>query len=300
MSKKKIIPITLIMINLLFLVWVFLFSPPIDWQNQLNNNQIVAQGNAFETVDVTATRDIAVLTTRPTKCEYRQDNGQHGLPIYPASSWLVYRRSGDGVFSSLNSLIYRGIEDATTQITRDGQDWQWTGSLDANNIKGRTFTCRSKFMLINYPGESIIHLAIRILVGPSALVILLSIFYLIGVNRKKKSSTAPHSTDKNSQRIYVTYSHGGIARGGSLFLEEARIVFEPTALEAGLTDTKALEIPYSIIASVDKAPRTNNLFDGGLRKRLRIKTKSGQEYLFVVNGVDKAIDAIQQKLPTQR
>lgn len=100
-----------------------------------------------------------------------------------------------------------------------------------------------------------------------------------------------HTMDMNDEqpthapikKYLVNYSSEGFARGGHLKLYADHLEFAPTGLEKTLTNTDAFAVGYADVASVDVAPRTWNLLDGGLRKRLRITLNNGAVLLFVVN-----------------
>jgi hypothetical protein len=80
------------------------------------------------------------------------------------------------------------------------------------------------------------------------------------------------------------------AVGGRLFLTDRRIVFVPHAFDRDLWG-RAWSCPLSEIAEVGEEPRTWGLFDGGMRRRLRVTPNRGDKALFVVN---KLRDAVQQ------
>jgi hypothetical protein len=74
----------------------------------------------------------------------------------------------------------------------------------------------------------------------------------------------------------------GTARGGHVHLTNRRIVFEPHSVETSLTGAAFVELPLGDVVGADVAPRTWSRIDGGLRRRPRIQTRSGQPELFVV------------------
>jgi hypothetical protein len=81
-------------------------------------------------------------------------------------------------------------------------------------------------------------------------------------------------------RVTANRSYDGVAVGGRLFVTDRRILFRPTGFELGGGGV-GRECSFSDVAKVDLAKRELNLFSGGLRRRLRIRTKVGSE-LFVV------------------
>ena len=83
-------------------------------------------------------------------------------------------------------------------------------------------------------------------------------------------------------RVHANRVEAGAARGGRLYLTNRRLVFEPHDLEVRLTDAAFFQLSVDDLVVADVAPRTWNRLDGGLRRRLRIRTRSGDAELFVV------------------
>jgi hypothetical protein len=81
-------------------------------------------------------------------------------------------------------------------------------------------------------------------------------------------------------RVTANRSYDGVAVVGRLFVTDRRIFFRPTGFEQGL-GREGWECSFSDVVKVDLAERELNFFSGGLRRRLRIRTKVGSE-LFVV------------------
>lgn len=79
----------------------------------------------------------------------------------------------------------------------------------------------------------------------------------------------------------ANWSRRGIARGGTLFLTESRVLFEPNSREASI-GLAGVEWPREELASADMAPRGWNPFSGALRRRLRLTKRNGTALLFVV------------------
>ncbi len=95
----------------------------------------------------------------------------------------------------------------------------------------------------------------------------------------------------------ANHADGGRAKGGKLRLEGERLSFEPHGFDRAidrLIDTPGgWSATLSEITEVGEEPRGKNPFDGSLRKRLRIVTADGQRQLFVVNGLDEAVQRLQ-------
>ena len=81
---------------------------------------------------------------------------------------------------------------------------------------------------------------------------------------------------------------GRIAAGGWLALTSQRLVHQTHAFEKALTRTPDWQVPLSDVASWGSTPPggIGDLFNGGLRERLRIQLHDGGEALFVVNDLD--------------
>jgi hypothetical protein len=61
-----------------------------------------------------------------------------------------------------------------------------------------------------------------------------------------------------------------------------------------------LDVALVEIVEVGVEPRSGNLFDGGLRSRLRVVLADGQRHLFVVNGVRKVVAELQGAVDAAR
>ena len=85
---------------------------------------------------------------------------------------------------------------------------------------------------------------------------------------------------------FANHRQGPVARGGRLFVTNRRLAFRPHVLDLA-TGASALDVEWSEVADVDVAPRTLNPLDGGVRRRLRVTTRSGTAELFVVNSADE-------------
>jgi len=80
--------------------------------------------------------------------------------------------------------------------------------------------------------------------------------------------------------------------GGKLELTDRRLVFRPGRVDRRL-GARVWSVPLDAIIEVGRAPRTWNPLDGGLRVRLRVATRDGASYLFVVNRLDAVIQEIE-------
>lgn len=89
-------------------------------------------------------------------------------------------------------------------------------------------------------------------------------------------------------------TQGGRARGGRLGLTNRRLVFEPHPVERGLTRASSLTLRLPEIGAADVAPRSWQLFSGGLRRRLRIQLAGGSQELFVVSRASDLATQINQ------
>ena len=86
---------------------------------------------------------------------------------------------------------------------------------------------------------------------------------------------------------------GSRAVGGKLTVTDRRLVFLPNPVDARLGG-KEWTLERNEVASVGVEPRgaKKGLFGGGLRQRLRVRTSTGGEELFVINGLDETIDQL--------
>jgi hypothetical protein len=80
--------------------------------------------------------------------------------------------------------------------------------------------------------------------------------------------------------------------GGHLALTDAAIEWTPTQRNADL-GARPWSAPLGDVREVGKSRRTWNLFDGGLRVRLRIVMRDDSEVLFVVNKLDDVLAALE-------
>lgn len=101
----------------------------------------------------------------------------------------------------------------------------------------------------------------------------------------------PMSDDSWSVKANMT--QGWRAVGGKLAVDDGRIGFAPHAFD-GSTGGELFDRPLADLDSVDLAPRTLHPFNGGLRKRLRLRLSDGTEALFVVMGPAKVGERISR------
>ena len=107
---------------------------------------------------------------------------------------------------------------------------------------------------------------------------------------KKVNNIIPELLDEEEieEEIFANLFRGIEGVGGKIFLTNERLIFKSHSLniQKGQTD-----INYSDIVSVDKR-KTAKLIDNGIK----ISTKQGTEYDFVVNDRDDVLIKIQNKL----
>jgi hypothetical protein len=80
--------------------------------------------------------------------------------------------------------------------------------------------------------------------------------------------------------VTANRSCDGVAVGGRPLVTDRRINFRPTGFERGLGQG-GWESLFSDVIEVDLAEREPNFFSGGLRRRLRIRTKLSTEFFVV-------------------
>jgi hypothetical protein len=83
-------------------------------------------------------------------------------------------------------------------------------------------------------------------------------------------------------QLRANMTQGETAVGGKLAVADDRLTFTPHGLDTSIGGTVFDALLISIV-SIDMAPRTFELFNGGMRKRLRLRLVDGVEALFVVN-----------------
>jgi hypothetical protein len=93
----------------------------------------------------------------------------------------------------------------------------------------------------------------------------------------------------------ASMAQGRMTKGGRLFVTNHRVLFRPHVIDR-LFGARDVSMPRSEVAEVDVAPRTRGLFDGGLRRRLVIRLRDGNEHLFVVNRVEALASDLRREL----
>jgi len=92
---------------------------------------------------------------------------------------------------------------------------------------------------------------------------------------------------------------GSIARGGKLVFDGEHLRFGNHGLDRAITgdadwSTTLSEIERADLAKGSLSPR--EMFSGGVRSRLRIVTRDGQERLFVVSGAKELAEEINRAM----
>jgi len=96
-------------------------------------------------------------------------------------------------------------------------------------------------------------------------------------------------------RWLANRTQGRRAVGGALFLTNQRLVFRANRLEH-LIGGKAWDVNLINVMSVGVAEKTGNLFDGGLRNRLKVQVHNDEPALFVVNKLPEVIETVSARL----
>jgi hypothetical protein len=94
---------------------------------------------------------------------------------------------------------------------------------------------------------------------------------------------------------YYTLYGFKAAAGGQLVVTDRRVFFEPSRADKAV-GAKRWERPLADTAGVDVVGPDGELFAGGMRKRLGIRTTSGVE-VFVVNKLDQTMAELTELLP---
>jgi len=91
-------------------------------------------------------------------------------------------------------------------------------------------------------------------------------------------------SDTEPWQVRANMAQYGRAVGGKLVVGGGQITFSANRLDRATGgDDHAWDARG--LAAVDRAPRTWHPFDGGVRRRLRLRFVDGREALFVVNKV---------------
>ncbi len=83
--------------------------------------------------------------------------------------------------------------------------------------------------------------------------------------------------------------------GGRLFVTDRRVLFQPNRIDVGL-GRKVWECPLEGVTAVETVGRDAQLFAGGPRKRLGIKTADGEE-VFVVDRLQRKEEELLRLFP---
>lgn len=97
----------------------------------------------------------------------------------------------------------------------------------------------------------------------------------------------------------ANYTQGKLARGGKLAVDGTRLTFTPHTLDRALGGVM-VDVALAEIVEVGVEPRSGNVFDGGLRSRLRVVLADGQRHLFVVNGVKGVVAELRGAIDAAR
>jgi hypothetical protein len=94
---------------------------------------------------------------------------------------------------------------------------------------------------------------------------------------------------------YYTLYGFKAAAGGQLLVTDRRVLFQPSRADRAV-GAKRWESPLDDAVGVETVDPDGEVFAGGMRKRLGIRTTSGVE-VFVVNKLEKTIAQLSQLLP---
>ncbi len=81
------------------------------------------------------------------------------------------------------------------------------------------------------------------------------------------------------------------AIGGELVVTDRRVMFRPNRVDRALGG-RVWVVPLAELVDVAKKPPNFAPFSGGLRSRLRLRTRDGVDHLFVVNGLGALVARI--------
>lgn len=79
--------------------------------------------------------------------------------------------------------------------------------------------------------------------------------------------------------------------GGRIYVSDARLFFCPGVLSRGRYET--VRLPLAAIVAVEVLRRSGSVSAGGLRRRLRIRTGSGEEHTFSLPGFNRRAPKLQ-------
>jgi GRAM domain len=95
------------------------------------------------------------------------------------------------------------------------------------------------------------------------------------------------------ESIGANRTQGGRAVGGHLYLTNHRLVFLPHRFDAA-TGGHPWEVSLRAVSLADLAPRGSNLFDGSMRRRLRVMTADDGAEHFVVSKPGEVASRIER------
>ncbi len=101
--------------------------------------------------------------------------------------------------------------------------------------------------------------------------------------------------EKLYARFLANRVQGARAYGGHVTVTNRRLVFVPVAASQ-VNGGARWEVPLAEVAGADLAPRGWSAFNGAWRRRLRVRTASGDAECFVVWRPRKAADLVKQAL----
>ncbi|MFT3716524.1 MAG: hypothetical protein QM774_11430 [Gordonia sp. (in: high G+C Gram-positive bacteria)] len=88
----------------------------------------------------------------------------------------------------------------------------------------------------------------------------------------------------------------GVARG-ELQLTDTHVVFEPKGLASRVDGTR-FSVALTFVAAVAGVPGTGGFFSGGKAPQLCLTLGDGSQWMFVVKGLDDAVEAISERIGT--
>lgn len=91
------------------------------------------------------------------------------------------------------------------------------------------------------------------------------------------------------------YSLPSVAIPGTMYLTDHDLLFVPARFSSHKSEARQ-RIAVRQVASVDIQPRTGTLYNGGLRRRVRIRLDNGDVHLFTSNHPDRVVRELQALL----
>jgi hypothetical protein len=120
-------------------------------------------------------------------------------------------------------------------------------------------------------------------------------------NSEEPTEEATTETSPSNKQIEAKYLQTeGRSVVGKLTIEDRCLHFQPNSPDE-LSSDDELEIPYSKMMDVGIKNRfsggiKNTLFGGGLRKRLKIETEDGDDFLFVVSNLNDTVADVENRI----